>query len=101
MCAFKDITSFLLFSATQLKPDEGTPELSEGRVRVQLETDGSVHDVSEYEVEKVDQTRSVHPSMVLLLSKSCKSLHINLSFVSNAKLSTTLSLRNKPDENFI
>uniref|UniRef100_A0A3Q4GG27 Unconventional myosin-XVIIIb-like n=1 Tax=Neolamprologus brichardi TaxID=32507 RepID=A0A3Q4GG27_NEOBR len=38
--------------ATQLKPDEGTPELSEGRVRVRLETDGSVHDVSEYEVEK-------------------------------------------------
>lgn len=99
MCAFKDITSFLLISATQLKPDEGTPELSEGRVRVRLETDGSVHDVSEYEVEKVDQTRSV--LLVLLLSKSCKSLHINLSFVSNANLSTTLSLRNKPDENFI
>uniref|UniRef100_A0A7N8XDA5 Myosin XVIIIB n=1 Tax=Mastacembelus armatus TaxID=205130 RepID=A0A7N8XDA5_9TELE len=38
--------------ATQLKPDEGTPELPEGRVRVRLHTDGSVHDVTEYEVEK-------------------------------------------------
>lgn len=71
MYAFKDITSFLLFSATQLKPDEGTPELPEGRVRVQLETDGSVHDVSEYEVEKVDQTfLSLSVLLVLLLSKS-------------------------------
>lgn len=38
--------------ATQLKPDEGTPELPEGRVRVRLETDGSLHDVTEYEIEK-------------------------------------------------
>ncbi|XP_040915417.1 unconventional myosin-XVIIIb-like isoform X2 [Toxotes jaculatrix] len=37
--------------ATQLKPDEGTPELPEGRVRVRL-TDGSLHDVTEYEIEK-------------------------------------------------
>ncbi|XP_048876504.1 LOW QUALITY PROTEIN: unconventional myosin-XVIIIb-like [Brienomyrus brachyistius] len=40
--------------AMQLKPDEGTPELPNGRVRVRLETDGSVHDVTEYEVEKVN-----------------------------------------------
>uniref|UniRef100_A0A3Q1H286 Myosin XVIIIB n=1 Tax=Acanthochromis polyacanthus TaxID=80966 RepID=A0A3Q1H286_9TELE len=38
--------------ATQLKPDEGTPELPEGRVRVRLQTDGSLHDVTEFEVEK-------------------------------------------------
>ncbi|KAM7368559.1 hypothetical protein PAMP_012891 [Pampus punctatissimus] len=38
--------------ATQLKPDEGTPELPEGRVRVRLETDGSLHDVTEHEIEK-------------------------------------------------
>ncbi|XP_013876026.1 unconventional myosin-XVIIIb isoform X2 [Austrofundulus limnaeus] len=38
--------------ATQLKPDEGTPELPEGRVRVRLDTDGTLHDVMEYEVEK-------------------------------------------------
>ncbi|XP_075949816.1 unconventional myosin-XVIIIb [Anarhichas minor] len=38
--------------ATQLKPDEGTPELPEGRVRVRLQTDGSLHDVTEYEIEK-------------------------------------------------
>uniref|UniRef100_A0A8D3A9Y7 Myosin motor domain-containing protein n=1 Tax=Scophthalmus maximus TaxID=52904 RepID=A0A8D3A9Y7_SCOMX len=38
--------------ATQLKPDEGTPELPEGRVRVRLQTDGSLHDATEYEIEK-------------------------------------------------
>uniref|UniRef100_A0A3Q3WV61 Myosin motor domain-containing protein n=1 Tax=Mola mola TaxID=94237 RepID=A0A3Q3WV61_MOLML len=38
--------------ATQLKPDEGTPELPEGLVRVRLEMDGSLHDVTEYEIEK-------------------------------------------------
>ncbi|XP_037609622.1 unconventional myosin-XVIIIb-like isoform X2 [Sebastes umbrosus] len=38
--------------ATQLKPDEGTPELPEGRVRVRLQTDRSLHDVTEHEIEK-------------------------------------------------
>ncbi|XP_027137586.1 unconventional myosin-XVIIIb isoform X3 [Larimichthys crocea] len=38
--------------ATQLKPDEGTPELPEGRVRVRLESDGSLHDVTKFEIEK-------------------------------------------------
>ncbi|XP_029921706.1 unconventional myosin-XVIIIb [Myripristis murdjan] len=38
--------------ATQLKPDEGTPELPNGRVRVRLATDGSLHDVTEYDIEK-------------------------------------------------
>ncbi|KAM9307416.1 unconventional myosin-XVIIIb [Pholidichthys leucotaenia] len=38
--------------ATQLKLDEGKPELPEGQVRVRLQTDGSLHDVTEYEVEK-------------------------------------------------
>lgn len=41
-------------SATQLKPDEGTPELPDGRVRVRLDSDGSIHDVSQYEIEKVN-----------------------------------------------
>ncbi|KAJ8400053.1 hypothetical protein AAFF_G00400920 [Aldrovandia affinis] len=40
--------------ATQLKPDEGTPDLPEGRARVRLETDGSIHDVTEFELEKVN-----------------------------------------------
>uniref|UniRef100_H3D7U1 Myosin motor domain-containing protein n=1 Tax=Tetraodon nigroviridis TaxID=99883 RepID=H3D7U1_TETNG len=38
--------------ATQLKPDEGTPELPVGMVRVRLDTDGSLHDVTEYETEQ-------------------------------------------------
>ncbi|XP_073686333.1 unconventional myosin-XVIIIb-like [Garra rufa] len=40
--------------ATQLKPDEGTPELPDGRVRVRLDSDRSVHDVSQYEIEKLN-----------------------------------------------
>uniref|UniRef100_A0A3P8VRZ2 Myosin motor domain-containing protein n=1 Tax=Cynoglossus semilaevis TaxID=244447 RepID=A0A3P8VRZ2_CYNSE len=44
--------NYSFISATQLKPDEGTPELPEGRVRVRLQTDGSLHDVTENEIEK-------------------------------------------------
>ncbi|TRY84422.1 hypothetical protein DNTS_032450, partial [Danionella cerebrum] len=40
--------------ATELKPDEGTLELPEGRVRVQLQSDGSIHDVSVYDIEKLN-----------------------------------------------
>lgn len=47
-------SSSLLFSATQLKPDEGTPDLPEGRVRIRLQTDGSLRDATEYDIEKVD-----------------------------------------------
>lgn len=47
---------YVVISATQLKPDEGTPELSEGLVRVRLETDGSLHDVAAYETEQVWQS---------------------------------------------
>lgn len=50
-----------LFPATQLKPDEGTPELPEGMVRVRLDTDGSLRDVTEYETEKVEQHPPLHP----------------------------------------
>uniref|UniRef100_A0A8C4DC35 Myosin motor domain-containing protein n=1 Tax=Dicentrarchus labrax TaxID=13489 RepID=A0A8C4DC35_DICLA len=46
------LSDWLLVSATQLKPDEGTPELPEGRVRVRLQSDGSLHDVTEFEIEK-------------------------------------------------
>uniref|UniRef100_A0AAY4B301 Myosin motor domain-containing protein n=1 Tax=Denticeps clupeoides TaxID=299321 RepID=A0AAY4B301_9TELE len=41
-------------AAMQLKPDEGTPDLPEGQVRVRLDTDGSVHNVSEYDTEKMN-----------------------------------------------
>ncbi|RVE66145.1 hypothetical protein OJAV_G00123610 [Oryzias javanicus] len=52
--------------ATQLKPDEGTPDLPQGRVRVRLETDGSLHDVSELEVEKdLSDLQCVNESAVL------------------------------------
>lgn len=47
-----------VISATQLKPDEGTPELPDGRVRVRLQTDASPHDVTEHEMEKVLQLTS-------------------------------------------
>ncbi|XP_049325011.1 unconventional myosin-XVIIIb-like [Astyanax mexicanus] len=40
--------------ATQLKPDDGTPELPDGTVRVRLHTDGSVHDVTQFEIEKLN-----------------------------------------------
>ncbi|KAI7793466.1 putative unconventional myosin-XVIIIb, partial [Triplophysa rosa] len=40
--------------ATQLKPDESTPELPDQHVRIRLDSDGSVHDVSEYEIEKIN-----------------------------------------------
>ncbi|XP_066507177.1 unconventional myosin-XVIIIb-like [Hoplias malabaricus] len=40
--------------ATQLKPDEGTPELPDGTVRVRLHSDGSVHDVTQFEIEKLN-----------------------------------------------
>ncbi|XP_036450276.1 unconventional myosin-XVIIIb-like isoform X2 [Colossoma macropomum] len=42
--------------ATQLKPDEGTPELPDGKVRVRLHTDGSVHDITQYEIEKINSS---------------------------------------------
>ena len=47
------IPAMFSVTATQLKPDEGTPDLPDGRARVRLQTDGSVHDVTEYEIEKV------------------------------------------------
>ena len=59
---------FVLVSATQLKPDEGTPELPEGRVRVRLQTDGSLHDVTEYEIEKVHQCFSLNVTFISVVS---------------------------------
>ncbi|XP_051906479.1 unconventional myosin-XVIIIb-like isoform X3 [Hippocampus zosterae] len=38
--------------ATQLKPDEGTPDLPQGRVRLRLHTDGSLLDVAEDQIDK-------------------------------------------------
>uniref|UniRef100_A0A3B4BD24 Myosin motor domain-containing protein n=1 Tax=Periophthalmus magnuspinnatus TaxID=409849 RepID=A0A3B4BD24_9GOBI len=38
--------------ATQLKPDEGTPDLPDGKVRVRLHSDGTLHDVREFDIEK-------------------------------------------------
>ncbi|XP_041914327.1 unconventional myosin-XVIIIb-like isoform X1 [Alosa sapidissima] len=40
--------------ATHLKPDEGTMELPDGKVRVRLERDGSIHDVAPYDIEKLN-----------------------------------------------
>uniref|UniRef100_A0A3B4B8Y9 Myosin motor domain-containing protein n=1 Tax=Periophthalmus magnuspinnatus TaxID=409849 RepID=A0A3B4B8Y9_9GOBI len=38
--------------STQLKPDEGTPDLPDGKVRVRLHSDGTLHDVREFDIEK-------------------------------------------------
>uniref|UniRef100_A0A674EA88 Myosin XVIIIB n=1 Tax=Salmo trutta TaxID=8032 RepID=A0A674EA88_SALTR len=40
--------------ATQLKPDEGTPDLPAGLVRVRMETDGTLHDVMEHDIHKLN-----------------------------------------------
>lgn len=68
--------------ATQLKPDEGTPELPEGRVRVRLESDGTLHDVTEYEIEKVATTQSLSLSFSSeFISSSVVALSYTLSFL--------------------
>ncbi|XP_069727485.1 unconventional myosin-XVIIIb isoform X2 [Phaenicophaeus curvirostris] len=40
--------------ATQLKPDEGTPELPAGRVRVRREADGSITEVDEDSIQRTN-----------------------------------------------
>ncbi|KAI4890434.1 hypothetical protein NFI96_010803 [Prochilodus magdalenae] len=70
--------------ATQLKPDEGTPELPDGKVRIRLHTDGSVHDVTQYEVEKVN------PSELAL----CEDLS-ELASVNESSILHTLTTRAK------
>uniref|UniRef100_A0A3P8XGF4 Myosin motor domain-containing protein n=1 Tax=Esox lucius TaxID=8010 RepID=A0A3P8XGF4_ESOLU len=40
--------------ATQLKPDEGTPDLPAGLVRLRMETDGTLHDVMEHDIQKIN-----------------------------------------------
>ncbi|MBN3321743.1 ARBK2 kinase, partial [Atractosteus spatula] len=52
-------------AATQLKPDVGTPELPEGRVRVCLETDELVLDVQENEIEKGEDTFHVFKQLLV------------------------------------
>lgn len=46
-------------SATQLKPDVGTPELPAGRVRVRRDEDGTVTEVDEDSVQRVSPLRSL------------------------------------------
>uniref|UniRef100_A0A3P9PHC8 Myosin XVIIIB n=1 Tax=Poecilia reticulata TaxID=8081 RepID=A0A3P9PHC8_POERE len=72
--------------ATQLKPDEGTPDLPPGRVRVRLETDGSLHDVTEFEVEKCN------PSELDV----CEDLS-DLQCVNESGVLHTLTSRSKAD----
>ncbi|KAL8179980.1 UNVERIFIED_CONTAM: Unconventional myosin-XVIIIb, partial [Gekko kuhli] len=43
--------------ATQLKPDVGTPDLPQGRVRVRVEADGSVIEVDEDNVHRTNPSR--------------------------------------------
>ncbi|XP_035248113.1 unconventional myosin-XVIIIb-like isoform X4 [Anguilla anguilla] len=76
--------------ATQLKPDEGTPDLPEGRARVRLETDGSVHDVTEYEIEKVNPAElDLCEDVSELVSVNKSSLLHTLTSRANAQLPLT------------
>nr|XP_056715098.1 unconventional myosin-XVIIIb [Euleptes europaea] len=43
--------------ATELKPDVGTPELPQGRVRVRVEADGSVIEVDEENIQRTNPSR--------------------------------------------
>eukprot|EP00066_Takifugu_rubripes_P013892 XP_011603158.1 PREDICTED: unconventional myosin-XVIIIb [Takifugu rubripes] len=72
--------------ATQLKPDEGTPELPDGMVRVRLDTDGSLHDVTEYETEQCNP-----PEQNL-----CEDLS-NLQHMNECGVLNTLSSRARAD----
>ncbi|XP_053542662.1 unconventional myosin-XVIIIb isoform X2 [Ictalurus punctatus] len=76
--------------ATQMKPDEGTPELPYGKVRIQLHTDGSIHDVTQYEIEKLNppeldlcedlsQLMSVNESSILHTLASRAKAHMALT----------------------
>ncbi|XP_054852145.1 unconventional myosin-XVIIIb isoform X2 [Eublepharis macularius] len=46
--------------ATELKPDVGTPELPQGRVRVRVEADGSVTEVDEENIQRTNPSRFDH-----------------------------------------
>uniref|UniRef100_A0A8C1DR37 Myosin motor domain-containing protein n=1 Tax=Cyprinus carpio carpio TaxID=630221 RepID=A0A8C1DR37_CYPCA len=68
--------------ATQLKPDEGTPELPDGRVRVRLDSDGSVHDLNPPELdlcEDLSDLVSVNESSVLHTLTSRAKGHLPLT----------------------
>uniref|UniRef100_A0A8C1NDG2 Myosin XVIIIB n=1 Tax=Cyprinus carpio TaxID=7962 RepID=A0A8C1NDG2_CYPCA len=70
--------------ATQLKPDEGTPELPDGRVRVRLDSDGSVHDLNPPELdlcEDLSDLVSVNESSVLHTLTSRAKGHLPLTHV--------------------
>lgn len=78
----------LFVTATQLKPDEGTPDLPEGRARVRLETDGSVHDVTEFEIEKV----RFHNDIFLIdLNALCIPLSCNVRLIPHEPLNLPFS----------
>lgn len=65
--------------ATQLKPDEGTPDLPAGLVRVRMETDGTLHDVMEHDIHKVVSLSPLTSSVFPLPSLYFSSLSIPLS----------------------
>uniref|UniRef100_A0AAY4B5N5 Myosin motor domain-containing protein n=1 Tax=Denticeps clupeoides TaxID=299321 RepID=A0AAY4B5N5_9TELE len=47
-------------AAMQLKPDEGTPDLPEGQVRVRLDTDGSVHNMNPADLDQCEDLSELH-----------------------------------------
>lgn len=71
-------------SATQLKPDEGTPDLPQGRVRLRLHTDGSLLDVAEDQIDKVSRIMQMYYSFMKVLPTAtpephqCNPAHLDL-----------------------
>lgn len=108
VCDFSSsLTGCVMIAATQLKPDEGTPELPDGMVRVRLDTDGSLHDVTEYETEQVERPFLYLLSLLCLKPTSplqcnppeqnlCEDLS-NLQHVNECGVLNTLSSRARAD----
>ncbi|NWH77246.1 MY18B protein, partial [Piaya cayana] len=66
-----------LVAATQLKPDEGTPELPAGRVRVRREADGSVTEVDEDSIQRTNPPNLDYAEdlAALISLNECSALH--------------------------
>ncbi|XP_077354527.1 unconventional myosin-XVIIIb isoform X4 [Festucalex cinctus] len=76
--------------ATQMKPDEGTPELPQGRARLRLHSDGSLLDVDE---DHIDTCNPVHLDLCEDLSElhSVNESSVLHTLISRAKANMPLT----------